>query len=206
MAGLQRVQARRVHRQLRRQRSGQRRSTKQYPLRDQRESCGARHRRANPVPSTSAAVRVSPASFTVDEGDSFSYTIRLATAPPHPVWLYTLTRGGDQNLNADHSGRLLAPDGWTHPDPDTDWSNYTFEWDQGATVTRTANEDADNEDGSELIDIWVERLPYDIYKPCDFVPATDKAQCRQDWDNDWANSPYLRLTGPSVAVTIRDDD
>ena len=162
--------------------------------------------RANMAPSTSAAVRVSPATFTVDEGDSFSYTIRLATAPPHPVWLYTLTRGGDQNLNADHSGRLLAPDGWTHPDPNTDWSNYTFEWDQGATVTRTANEDADTEDGSAVVNVWVERLPYDRYKPCDFVPEADKDQCRQDWNNDWADSPYVRLTGPSVAVTIRDDD
>ena len=161
---------------------------------------------ANLSPSTGAAVRVSPASSTADEGDSFSYTIRLATEPPHPVLLFAVTSSGDENLSADHSARLLVPDGWTHPDPDTDWSNFAYEWDQGATVTRTANEDADPDDDTAMVEIWVQQLPYDRYKPCDFVPASDKAQCRQDWDNDWADSPYVRLTGPSVAVTIRDDD
>ena len=161
---------------------------------------------ADLAPSSNAAVLVSPTSLTVDEGESFSYRIRLATEPPHPVWILTWTREGDEHLSAYTSTQYLIPDGWTHPDPNRDWSGSAFEWDQGVTVTRTANEDADTEDGGAVVGIHVQRLDYDYYKPCDYVPADDKAQCEQDWEDDWKDSPYLSLHGPSVAVLIRDDD
>ena len=161
---------------------------------------------ADLAPSSNAGVLVNPTSFTVDEGESFSYTIRLATEPPHPVWIIPRTREGDEDISADTSVRYLVPDGWTHPDPNKDWSGTAFEWDQGVTVTRTANEDADTEDGGAVVEIHVERLDYYYYKPCDYVPAADKSQCEQDWEDDWKDSPYLRLHGPSVLVVIRDDD
>ncbi len=177
------------------------------------QAAGAQARLA---PSTGDAVRVSPVSFNVDEGDSFTYTVRLATAPPHPVVVFTLVRDGRQQIKASQGARFLVPDNWTHPDPQRDWSNTAFEWDQGATFSYSAQEDADAEDGAALIDIWVERLDYDLYKPCDYADLTkyegnttdeQKAQCRQDWNDAWEMSPsYLDLTGPSVAVTVRDDD
>ena len=98
------------------------------------------------------------------------------------------------------------PDNWTHPDPDQDWSDITAEWDQGVTVTFTAPEDGDSDDGVALIRNWVQRLEYNTYRPCDHKPETEQAQCKQDWENDWDGSPYLELTGASVLATIRDND
>ena len=160
--------------------------------------------RATLTPSSDAAVRVTPSSFAVDEGDSFSYTIRLATEPPHPVVLYTLTRSRNPDISGDHLTRYLVPDNWNHPDPNRDWNVPTFEWDEGVTVTRTANEDGDTMDGSAVVDIWVEQPDYDTYKPCE--GHADEMQCKQDWEDDWAGSPYRKLSGPSVAVTITDND
>ena len=153
------------------------------------------------APSSDSGVRVSPASFTVDEGEAFSYTVRLATEPPHPVVLFTRARSGDGNLSGGITAHFLIPDNYrTHPK----WNASSSEWDQGATITRTAEEDGDAVDGNTLIDIWVERVGYDYYKPCE--GQTNETQCRQDWEDDWAGSPYRKLSGPSFTVIIRDDD
>ena len=41
-------------------------------------------------PSSSAGVSVSRTDVTVNEGSTFTYTVRLATQPPHPVSVWTL--------------------------------------------------------------------------------------------------------------------
>ena len=46
-------------------------------------------------PSTGAQVQVSPTTITVDEGATVTYTIRLSTAPPHPVQAWIQPRGID---------------------------------------------------------------------------------------------------------------
>ena len=159
-------------------------------------------------PSTNGRVIVTPTTITLNEGSKFTYTIRLATQPPHPVTVLALPERGRSNsdLKADGDFSLLVPDNWTHPDPDRDWSNVIAEWDQGVTVTFTAPEDSDSDDGVAVITNWVQRLEYDTYKPCDHKPEAEQAQCKQDWEKAWNTSPYLRLSGASVLVTIRDND
>ena len=150
------------------------------------------------APASDAGVKVSPVSFTVDEGDSFSYTVRLATEPPHPVLLIIQPRGGDGYLDSDVSGRFLIPDGWTHPDPERDWSRVAFEWDKGVTISHTVKEDTGADDDATVIDMWVQEVDCGLLYDAD----TDKAQC----ERDWKESPYTNLAGPGVLVVIRDDD
>ena len=130
-------------------------------------------------PSTSARVLVSPTTITVDEGATATYTIRLASDPLHDytVWTSPETDGiySDVDLN----------EGWVQVGP-SDWS-------QGLTVTFTAPEDSDTNDGVALIRNWVQ---------LDCNRATDPATCQEDWKD----SPYRILDGAHTLVTIVDND
>ena len=148
------------------------------------------------APASDAGVRVSSTSFTVDEGDPFSYTVILATEPPQPVLLITQPRGGNRYLDSSVGGRFLTPDGWTHPE--RDWSSVAFEWDKGVTINHTAKEDGDAEDDATVIDMWVQEVDCGLL----YVADADKAQCQRDWKE----SSYRNLAGPSVLVVIEDND
>ena len=156
-------------------------------------------------PSLSGSVRVNPTTITVDEGDTVSYTIRLSTAPPHPVslQLHSNRLGGARDLvNAAvdaYQGSILIPSGWSHPHEE-DWSAFTYNWSRGVKATFTAPEDSDNEDDVTVIDHYV----FAITGLCDDAPDPD--ECQQDWDDAWAKSPYQSLTGASVKITVRDND
>ncbi len=159
-------------------------------------------------PSKSGSVRASPTTITVDEGDTVSYTVRLSTAPPHPVEVYIQPSAFDGAHDlADaafaRDGIILIPNGWTHPRGE-DWSDFTYNWSQGVKVTFTAPEDSDNVDDVTVIDHYVLAVAYDHYSLCE--GASDSAKCRQDWDDAWARSPYQYLTGAHVKVTVRDND
>ncbi len=159
-------------------------------------------------PSLSGSVRVSPTTITVDEGDTVSYTIRLGTAPPHPVEVLISTQGFEgaadiEDAASAYSGRVLIPSGWTHPG-DEDWSGFTHNWSRGVPVTFTAPEDSDNADDVTVIDHYVIAVPYDNYYPCQ--DAADVEKCSDDWDAAWTKSPYQSLTGASVKITVRDND
>ena len=159
-------------------------------------------------PSMNGSVRVSPTTITVDEGDTVSYTVRLSTAPPHPVEVLVQPQrvDGAHDL-ADEAlawtGRVLIPNGWTHPNGD-DWSAFTYNWSRGVPVSFTAPEDSDTVDDVTVIDHFVIAVPYDHYRPCE--GAEDPVKCGEDWDNAWAKSPYQSLTGAHVKVTVRDND
>ena len=73
-------------------------------------------------------------------------------------------------------------------------------------VSFTAPEDADSLDDVVLADHFVHAVPYDHYRPCTQETQAERDQCRQDWEDAWANSPYRLLTGASVKVTVRDND
>ena len=159
-------------------------------------------------PSTSGLVRVSPTTINVNEGDTIRYTISLGTAPPHPVVVYVQPRGpaGSEDLEDEvfkFQGRLLIPNGWTHPHGE-DWSAFTHNWSQGVRVTFIAPEDGDADDDVVVVHHYVHPEPYVHYRPCE--GHADEQQCRQDWDDAWANSPYRYLTGASVIVRVRDND
>ena len=165
-------------------------------------------------PSTSAQVRVSPTTITVNEGATVTYTISLSTAPPHPVQAFIQPHGGSggysdiDNEAFKYNQRLLVPTGWTHPDPDEadSWKEFSYNWNQGVRVTFTAPEDSDTDDEISVMDHFVIPLPYDHYRPCRQDTQAERDQCEQDWEDDWEDSPYRQLTGASVKVTVRDND
>ncbi len=161
-------------------------------------------------PSANGQLLASPTTITVDEGATVTYTIRLSTAPPHPATLNVRARGpaGSADLRsevAQYQGKILIPNGWTHPHG-ADWSGLTYNWSQGVRVTFTAPEDSDSEDDVMVVDHSVFATPYNHYRPCSEGTQAERDQCRQDWDDAWASSPYRHLTGPSVIVTVRDND
>ena len=161
-------------------------------------------------PLMSGQVRVSPTAITVDEGNTVSYTVRLSTAPPHPVELFVQPRsvGAADDLGDAafiYTGSVLIPTGWTHPRGD-DWSDFTYNWNQGVKVSFTAPEDGDAEDDVAVMDHFVIAVPYGNYRPCSEEAAEEQEQCEQDWEDAWAKSPYRLLTGVSVKVTVRDND
>ena len=167
-------------------------------------------------PSTSAQVRVSPTTITVNEGATVSYTIRLSSAPPHPVQAWIQPRGSEggggyndiEEAAFEYNQRLLVPGGWTHPDPDEveSWREFSYSWNGGVRVTFTAPEDGDTDDEVAVMEHFVSPLPYDHYKPCRQDVQADRDQCEQDWNDAWASSPYQNLTGASVKVIVRDND
>ena len=161
-------------------------------------------------PSASGQVGVSPTAITVDEGATVTYTIRLSTAPPHPAGVNVQPRGpaGSEDLQGEilqYQGRVMIPNGWTHPHG-ADWSGLAYNWSQGVKVTFTAPEDSDVEDDIVVVDHFVYAVPYIHYRPCSQGTQAERDQCRQDWDDAWANSPYRQLAGASVMVTVRDND
>ena len=164
-------------------------------------------------PSTSGQVRVSPTTITVNEGATVTYTIRLSTAPPHPVqaWIQPRGSGGYNDIEEAafvYNQSLLVPSGWTHPDPDEvdSWSEFAYNWNQGVRVTFTAPKDADTEDEVAVMAHFVSPLPYGDYRPCRQEDQAEREQCEQDWEDDWARSPYTSLTGADVKVIVRDND
>ena len=165
-------------------------------------------------PSTSAQVQVSPTTITVNEGATVTYTIRLSTAPPHPAQASIQPRGGEGGYNDieeaafEYNQHVLLPSGWTHPDPDEApyWSEFSYRWNKGVRVTFTAPEDMDTDDEVAVMHHFVIPVPYDHYKPCRQDDQAERVQCEQDWDDDWADSPYRYLTGASVKVIVRDND
>ena len=52
-----------------------------------------------------------------------------------------------------------------------------------------------------MLDHFVIPLPYDHYKPCRQETQAERDQCKQDWEDDWEDSPYRQLSGPSVKIT-----
>lgn len=163
-------------------------------------------------PSSSGQVRVSPTTITVNEGATATYTISLSTAPPHPLTVDVQARGpgGSEDLQDKFFENLgsivLIPSGWTHPHGE-DWSDFTHNWSQGARFTFTAPEDDDADDDVMVVDHNVYNMPYDHYRPCDVhADSAVKDQCKLDWEDAWAASPYRQLTGASVIIKVNDND
>ena len=161
-------------------------------------------------PSLSGQVRVNPTTIAADEGDTVTYTVRLSTQPPHPVELYVQPRSlGTADDLGDaafvYTGSVLIPSGGNHPRGE-DWSDFAYNWNQGVKVTFTAPEDDDDVDDIAVMDYFVIAVPYRNYRPCSEEPEADREQCKHDWEDDWANSPYRNLTGAGVKVVARDND
>ena len=169
-------------------------------------------------PGRTEQVRVSATNLTVTEGGTVSFTVSLNQAPPLPVSLGVYPRGSADELlfgAYEYVGRALIPSGWSHPDGD-DWSDRAHNWSRGVPVTITIpDDDVDNPDRVLLIDVslallsasevgafndeWNARWGIDPERSCVGDPAST---CPTEWDR----ASWRDFTGPSVKITVRDND
>ena len=87
---------------------------------------------------TVAGLIIDPTELDIEEGDSASYTVKLAAAPAGDV---TVTVGGHDNTDATLSGSGLTG---------SDLTFTTSNWNNLQTVTVTAAEDGDNDDEAAI--------------------------------------------------------
>ncbi|WP_420621266.1 integrase core domain-containing protein [Candidatus Poriferisodalis sp.] len=87
---------------------------------------------------TVAGLIIDPTELDIEEGDSASYTVKLAAAPAGDV---TVTIGGHDNTDATLSGSGLTG---------SDLTFTTSNWNNLQTVTVTAEEDGDNDDEAAI--------------------------------------------------------
>ena len=167
----------------------------------------------------SEQVRVSSTNITVTEGGTARFTVSLNRQPPLPVGLglYPRGDGADDLLYGayEYLDKALIPSGWSHPDGH-DWSDRAHNWSQGVPVSITIpDDDQDNPDRVMVIDVsaavlpayevgvyddeWNLRWGIDPERPC---PGDPESTCPTEWDT----APWRDFTGPSVKITVRDND
>lgn len=166
----------------------------------------------------SEQVRVSTTNITVTEGGTATFTVSMNRAPPLPVGLGLYPRGSaDALLDGvyEYLDKALVPSGWSHPDGQ-DWTNIAHNWSQGVPVSITIpDDDEDNPDRVLMIDISLRVLPpyhvgvYDYewnakwgIDPERSCPGDPDSTCPTAWDE----AAWRDFTGPSVKITVRDND
>ena len=152
-------------------------------------------------PQRNWRVSLSPSRLTVTEGGEATYTVRLTSDPGQPVWV-ALDWYGDESLGEGHPDRgipslseqqfkWLLPSNYASRNPDIYLDpDYTAPWNTGVTITVTAAEDNDSENGTLEIHNTV------FYIPC--ADLGNPAGCEDD-PEDTGVTAYL-------TVTERDDD
>ncbi len=170
-------------------------------------------------PERSEQVRVSSTNITVNEGGTATFTVSLNRQPPLPVGLglYPRGDGADALLGEAYQylDKALIPSSWSHPDG-YDWSDRAHNWSQGVPVSITIpDDDEDNPDRVMAIDVsvgllsdfeigvwgdeWNAKWGIDPERPC---PGDPDSTCPTEWDT----APWRDFTGPSVKITVRDND
>ena len=169
-------------------------------------------------PGRSEQVRVSATNITVTEGGTVNFTVSLSQAPPLPVGLGIYPRGSAADILYEtyaYLDRALVPSGWSHPDGD-DWSRRAHNWSRGVPVSITIpDDDVDNPDRVLVIDLsvgplsvfevdvstdeWNAKWGIDPQRRCPGDPAS---ACPTEWDR----AVFRDFTGPSVRITVRDND
>ena len=144
-------------------------------------------------PQRNWRVTVSPSSLTVPEGDEKTYRVTLTSDPRQPVMLL-LWWDGDPDLGNTLSYqqfKWLLPSNYANQNPDIyldpEWSGA---WNVGVTITVTADEDTDSENGTA----WIDNTVY-------YVPCADLGNPSGCVDN-----PEDTGVTAWVAVTEQDND
>ncbi len=152
-------------------------------------------------PQRNWRVSLSPSRLTVTEGGQATYTVRLTSDPGQPVWV-ALDWYGDTDLGEGHADRgipslseqqfkWLLPSNYANRNPDIYLDpEYTAPWNTGVTITVTALEDDDSENGTLEVHNTV------FYIPC--ADLGNPAGCVDD-PEDTGVTAYL-------TVTERDND
>ena len=144
-------------------------------------------------PQRTWRVTLSPSSLRVDEGGEATYRVRLSSDPGQPVML-ALHWEGDTDLGNTLSYeqfKWLLPSNYASRNPDIYVDpEWTAAWNAGVTITVTAGEDADSENGT-----------LEIHNTVYYVPCADLGNpsgCVDD-PEDTGITAYL-------TVTERDND
>ena len=144
-------------------------------------------------PQRTWRVTLSPSRLTVDEGGEATYRVRLTADPGRPV-LVALHWEGDDDLGNTLSYqqfKWLLPSNYANENPDLYLDpEWTAAWNVGVTITVTADEDADSENGTLEVHTTV------YYVSC--ADLGNPAGCVDD-PEDTGVTAY-------ITVTERDND
>ena len=147
-------------------------------------------------PGRNWRVTLSPSRLTVPEDGQATYRVRLTSDPGQPVWV-VLDWRGDDDLGEGHGDRgipslseqqfkWLLPSNYASRNPEIYLDpDYTAPWNTGVTITVTASEDDDSENGTAEIRHEV------LYVPC--AELGNPAGCVDD-PEDTGVIAYLTVT------------
>ena len=142
-------------------------------------------------PQRTWRVTLSPSSLRVDEGGEATYRVRLTSDPGRPV-MVALWWDGDPDVGNTLSYqqfKWLLPSNYQNPDIYLD-PEFTGPWNVGVTITVTADEDADSENGTA-----------EIHNTVHYVPCADLGSPAGCVDDPEDTGITARLT-----ATERDND
>ena len=173
-------------------------------------------------PERNEQVRVSATNITVTEGGTARFTVSLNRQPPLPVSLGLYPRGSeaDDLLSGvyEYSNRVLIPNGWSHLNENyrEQWRERSHGWSSGIPVSVTIpDDDVDNPDRVMVIDLSVGLISrYELDMGLDDWNLSwgidPDRPCQEDTDEtcptEWDQAVYRDFTGPSVKITVRDND
>ena len=150
-------------------------------------------------PQKNWRVTLSPSSLTVPEGREATYWVTLTSDPGKPV-MVALDWYGDPDVGNGHPAegvpslseqqfKWLLPSNYASQNPDLYLDpEYTAAWNVGVTITVTADEDDDSENGTAEIGNTV------FYVPCEWLG--NPAGCVDDPED----------TGVTVWLTVTERD
>ena len=150
-------------------------------------------------PQRNWRVELLPSRLAVKEDSEATYRVKLTSDPGQPVWV-ALDWYGDDDLGEGHPDRgipslseqqfkWLLPTNYANRNPDIYLDpDYTAPWNTGVTITVTALEDGDSENGTA-------EIRHDVfYIPC--AELGNPAGCVDDPDD----------TGVTAYLTVTEED
>ena len=158
-----------------------------------------------------AAARATPAELSLDPGGSGSFNIRLNRSPQWPLMVRFYAEGPNclTTSLAGQQSKVLLPgspppsrafwtDGWWGP-PDDRWA---APWNRGLDIQVDA---AGCQGGETAV------VEYDLYSlpfgQLEGLPLWDELGLDEaEWREKWGIDPLDGTSGPSVKVTVRDND
>ncbi len=139
-------------------------------------------------PQRTWRVSLSPSSLQVPEGGEATYRVKLTSDPGQPV-MVALWWDGDEDVGntlQTQQFKWLLPSNYASQNPDIYLDReFTAPWNVGVTITVTADDDGDSENGTAQIHNTVQ------YVPC--ADLGNPAGCEDDPEDTGVNA-YLTAT------------
>ena len=158
-----------------------------------------------------AAARATPAELSLDPGGSGSFNIRLNRSPQWPLMVRFYAEGPNclTTSLAGQQSKVLLPgspppsrafwtDGWWGP-PDDRWA---APWNAGLNFQVDASDCQGGETAVVEYDLYT--LPFS--QLADLSLWDELGLDEHEWQKKWGVDPLDGTSGPSVKVTVRDND